>query len=186
MTEPSPAATRSFVSTLVALAVVFVVTGVLQFGTPRSTSVFWARQALTAGLVWNQDWRVFTKVPVDADTVVYDARDLTPVTMYATSAGNRFGLSRVAYTQWMETEALKHLVPVDRWRSCAADTVADCRPVLAAAPYFRVTNPTREGTVCGPVVFAQETPIAWPEAGPATGRTRRTTSVVPLDVTCVR
>lgn len=169
---------------LIALAVVFVVTLLLQVVAPESASARWAWQARAASLIWHQDWRVFTRVPVGADTVVYDARDLAPITLYATGSGNRRGLSRIAYTQWMETAALELVVPADRWHDCAADAIEQCRPVLASIPAFPVVNPTRDATVCGRVVFSRETPISWRDAEPATGRTRRISSVSPLDVTC--
>lgn len=171
---------------LVALTVVFVVTLLLQVATPRSTSVGWARQARAASLIWHQDWRVFTRVPIGTDTVVYDARDLTPITLYATGSGNRRGLSRIAYTQWMETAALERVLPADRWHDCAADVIEQCRSVVASIPAFEVVNPTRDATVCGRVVFSRETPLRWRDAGPATGRTRRIGSVLPLDVACGR
>ncbi|WP_410673707.1 hypothetical protein [Amycolatopsis sp. cmx-4-68] len=188
MTEPSPTATstRSFVSALVALVVVFAVTGVLQVGASWSTSAWWARQARNASLVWHHDWRLFTRAPIGTDTVVYDARDLSPITLYATSPGNRLGLSRIAYTQWMETTALEHGVPADRWHDCTAEVIGQCRPVLASLPAFPVVNPTRDGTVCGRVVLSRETPLAWRDAEPATARTRRLGSISLLDVTCRR
>src|SRR3954468_21743765 len=102
MSEPSPTTTsaRRFASTFVALAVVFAVTWLLQVTAPRSTSARWEGLARNASLVWHQDWRVFTRVPVGTDTVVHDPRDLTPITMYATSSANYWGLSRIAYAQW--------------------------------------------------------------------------------------
>jgi hypothetical protein len=169
---------------LVALAVVFVVTLLLQVATPHSTSGWWAGQARAASLIWHQDWRVFTRVPVGSDTVVYDARDLAPITLYATGSGNRWGLSRIAYTQWMETAALERVLPANRWHDCTVDVIEQCRPVLASAPTFPVVNPTRDATVCGQVVFSRETPVPWQDAGPAPGRTRRISSVSLLDVTC--
>jgi hypothetical protein len=162
------------------------VTWLLQVTAPRSTSAWWARQAQTASLVWHQDWRVFTRVPIGADTIAYDARDLTPITMYATSSSNRWGLSRIAYTQWMEIVALERVVPMDRWHDCTADVIEECRPVLASLPALSVANPTRDATVCGRIVFSRETPTPLPEARPARGRTRRTSSIVVLDVTCGR
>jgi Sporulation delaying protein SdpA len=171
---------------LVALTVVFAVTWVLQVVASGSASVWWARQAKTASLVWHQEWRVFTRAPVGPDTVAYDARDLTLITMYATSPGNRWGLSRIAYTQWMETVALEHVVPADRWHTCTVDVIEQCRPVLASIPAFPVANPTRDATLCGQIVFSRETPIPWPDAEPATGRTRRISAVSRLDVTCGR
>ncbi len=188
MTEPSSPrrSTKSFVSSLLALAVVFAATWLLQAGTPRSTSAWWSHQAETASLVWHQDWRVFTRAPIGADTVVYDARDLSPITLYATGSGNRWGLSRIAYTQWMETAALEQGVPADRWNACAAGTIEECGPVLASVPSFPVVNPTRDATICGKVVLSQETPLAWRDAEPAAARTRRIGAVSLLDVTCGR
>ncbi|RZQ61025.1 hypothetical protein [Amycolatopsis suaedae] len=171
---------------LVALSVVFAVTLLLQVGAPQSTSAWWARQVQTASLIWHQDWRVFTRAPIGPDTVVYDARDLTSITMYATSAGNRWGLSRNAYTLWMETAALDDVVPANRWHVCVADVIQECQPVLASIPAVAVANPTLDATMCGRVVFSRETPIAWRDAEPATGRTRRIDSVTLLDVTCGR
>jgi len=170
----------------VALAVVFAVTWSLQVTASRSTSVWWARQAQAAGLVWHQDWRVFTRVPIGTDVIVYDARTLTPITQYATSPGNRRGLSRIAYTQWMETAALEQGVPAERWHDCPADAIEECRPALASIPVLAVANPTRDATVCGQVVFARETALSWRDAEPATGRTRRIDSISRLDVTCIR
>ncbi|ONF73741.1 hypothetical protein [Amycolatopsis keratiniphila] len=176
----------SFVSSLIALAVVFATTWLLQAGAPRSASAWWSHQAETASLVWHQDWRVFTRAPIGADTVVYDARQLTLVTLYATSSGNRWGLSRIAYSQWMETAALKKSVPADRWTACPADAIEQCRPAMAAARAFPVVNPTRDGTICGKVVLSQETPRPWRDAEPAVARTRLINAVALLDVTCVR
>ncbi|WP_410657357.1 hypothetical protein [Amycolatopsis sp. lyj-112] len=188
MTEPSSPrkSTRSFVSSLIALAVVFAATWSVQAGAPRSTSAWWAHQAETASLVWHQDWRVFTRAPIGEDTVVYDGGHLTPVTLYATSPGNRRGLSRIAYTQWMETAALKQRVPADRWYACAANAIEECRPALASAPSFPVVNPTRDATICGKVVLSQEVPLLWRDAEPAAARTRRISAVSLLDVTCGR
>ncbi|MFD9701605.1 SdpA family antimicrobial peptide system protein [Lentzea sp. NPDC059081] len=188
MTEPAStaASTRGFVTMAVALAVVFAVTWSLQFVSPRSASVWWARQAQAASLVWHQDWRVFTKVPTGSDVLVYDARTLTPITSYATSGTNRWGLSRIAYTQWMETAALDQDVPAEQWHDCSAESIEQCRPALASIPVFTVANPTRDATLCGRIVFSRETPISWRDAEPAAGRTRRIDSVSLLDVTCVR
>ncbi|HEX7306208.1 hypothetical protein [Lentzea sp.] len=188
MTEPvsTAASTRGFVSMFAALAVVFAVTWSLQATASWSTSAWWARQARTASLVWHQDWRVFTRLPIGTDVVVHDARTLTPLTLHATGAGNRRGLSRLAYAQWMETAALEQGVPAGRWRDCPADEIEECRSVLSTMPVLAVANPTRDATVCGQVVFSKGTPIAWRDAEPSEGRTRRIGSVVRLNVTCVR
>lgn len=188
MTGPSsgPASTKGFVTTAAALAVVFVVTWLLQTDSARTGSAWWAGQARNASLLWHQDWRVFTRAPTGPETVAYDAQHLTAITMYATGSGNRRGLSRIAYSQWMETAALEQVVPEQAWRECAADVVERCRPVPASVPAVAVANPTHDATVCGRVVLAREFPLNWRDADPAAGRTRRVGAVALLDVACGR
>ena len=106
--------------------------------------------------------------------------------MYATGSGDRRGLSRIAYSQWMETAALEQVLPAQAWRECAADVIERCRPVLASVPAVAVANPTHDATVCGRVVLARELPLNWRDADPAAGRTRRVSAVALLDVACGR
>jgi hypothetical protein len=171
---------------LTALTAVFAVTWLVQVTALRSPSDQWAAQARTASLVWHQDWRVFTRVPIGADTVAYDARDLSLITMYATSSGNRWGLSRIAYVQWMEIAAVDRVIPADQWHDCAADSIEQCRPVLGSISAFPLVNPTRDATVCGRIVFSRETALPWQDAKPTAGRTRRITAISLLDLTCGR
>jgi hypothetical protein len=183
------AAGRGFVFTGVLLGVMLLASVGLQLaptgGADRLNGPLASYTAL-----WPQGWSMYSDASRHQSVVVYSVqpgnRGLTLVTRPSAASTRWWGVSRVAYSEVVQSTELAAQIPAGSWRTCEGVTLVECWRGGTPAEPHRLSNMSRRPVLCGQLVFASESPARWTARGTQGRPGRQPTRLAPAVVWCPR
>ncbi len=184
---PDERCARSFVSTGTALALVLVLTSLVQFWPAAHAPALLAAHRAIYRALWPQGWDFFVTEPTRSVVVAYrpdPAGIAVAVGQRQMAARNLWGLSALKSAQDIEVANLAGAIPAGSWSGCTTVAPDQCLRDAAALSPYPARNSAAIPTLCGEVLLAVEDPQRWTSDTAAWLDQWRIQRVVRAVVTC--